>query len=84
MMMPVARRIAQVKLDAQQSGHRPVAVRVSPKDKRELELWVRQQNRPLTSGMPAQNLSADNLFGLRVVEDEKVTGIFILEMEKPK
>ena len=46
-------------------------------------MWVRQQNRPLTSGMPAQNLSADNLFGLRVIADEKVKGILILEMQKP-
>jgi hypothetical protein len=81
-MMPIARRILTAANDARMSGHKPIKARISPRDKRELEMWVRQQNQPMSTGLPAQNLSADHLYGMDIAEDAKVHEILVLEFEK--
>lgn len=81
-MIPIARRIQIVLNDARQSGHRPVEARISPADDRQLEMWLRQQSRSIDTGLPARELSRDNLFGVKVVADPKVSGIIQLKMQK--
>lgn len=80
-MMPIGRRILEARNDARMSGHRPIKARISPRDMQELENWVKQQNRPHVTGLPTQELSAKHLWGMDIVEDEKIKGIIHLEME---
>jgi hypothetical protein len=81
-MTPVAKRLLDAKNDARMAGKRAVKARVNDRDMKELESWVRQQNRPHMTGLPQQNLDPRHLWGMDIVVDEKVRDIFILEFEK--
>lgn len=81
-MMPIGRRLLHIRNDAVTGGAKPVRARISPQDFKELESWIREQNRPHTTGLPQQDLSTKNLWGMEIVADEKVRGLPILEMKK--
>ncbi len=83
-MMPIARRILEAKNDACRYGEAkvPTAARISPTDMRQLESWVRQQNRPHVTGLPAQQLDAKHLWGMDIVEDPAVRDVIVLEFPK--
>jgi hypothetical protein len=81
---PIARRLLMARNDARMGGKNPVRARISPNDMQELKVWVRQQNKPITSGLPPQNYSEKNLWGMDIVEDAKVHEIIHLEFEKKK
>lgn len=81
-MMPIGRRLLMIRNDAMTGGHRPAVARISPQDYKELEAWVREQNRPHTTGLPQQDLDVNNLWGMKIVSDEKVRGLPVLEMKK--
>lgn len=81
-MMPIGKRLLHIKNDAMQGGAHPVKARIHPRDYKELEAWIREQNRPHTTGLPQQALDINNLWGMKIVPDEKVTGLPVLEMKK--
>lgn len=76
-MMPIRRRLLAARQDCVMSGNKPIRARLSPQDWKELQTWVEQQKRPKDSGLPANNATLKDLFGMEVVEDAKVKGDLI-------
>lgn len=81
-MMPIGRRLLLIRNDAIHAGARPAVARISPQDYKELTDWIREQNRPHTTGLPQQDLDINNLWGMKIVPDEKVRHMPVLEMKK--
>lgn len=81
-MMPIGRRLLLIKNDAISGGQMPKVARIHPKDYQDLQAWIKEQNRPHTTGLPQQALDINNLWGMKIVADEKVRGLPVLEMKK--
>lgn len=79
---PIARRLLMARNDARQSGLTPIVARINPQDDRELEMWIRTQNRSTDTGLPPVQYSKDNMWGMKVVVDEKIGEILHLEFAK--
>ena len=82
-MIPIGRRLFLVRNDAMHgTGKRPTVARVHPRDYEELKNWNTLQNQSHTTGLPQQALDVNNLWGMKVVADEKVRGVPVLEFEQ--
>jgi hypothetical protein len=82
-MMPIGKRLLEIRNDARGAGQKPIRARISERDMKALEQWVDAQNRPNNdSGLPAPKLSAKHLWGMDIVVDPKIPpqGQVVLEM----
>lgn len=82
-MMPIGKRLLNIRNDFMTTHRkRPAVARIHPRDYEDLVKWVKIQNLPQNTGMPQAKLDVNNLWGMKVVPDEKVTGVPVLELPK--